>query len=309
MSPTSSSLFSSLIPFALAIATGLSVAIVAWLLTRSASSVPEENRTYKDPPPLGFRLVWHPIQWISYYLDPHLSNDQRETLSTRLRQAGLEYSLSPAQFIASRCISALVVGGLARWILASFELHSTSAFKSSTYWMMTLFGLGLGFLYPLIWLKDRQALRRHELLKSLPFYLDILTLCVEAGLHLQGALVQAVSRGPAGLLRDEFQRVLRDIRAGRSRADALKNLSSRLNEPSISSLVQSIIHAERMGMNLAPVLRIQADQRRTERFLRAEKQAMEAPVKMLFPLIVFIFPCTFIVLFFPIVMQFIETPL
>ena len=111
------------------------------------------------------------------------------------------------------------------------------------------------------------------------------------------------------MLRDEFQRVLRDIRAGKARAIALRGMAARLNEPSVSHFTTAVIQAESMGMNLGPVLRAQADQRRTERFLRAEKLAMEAPVKLLFPLIAFIFPCTFIVLFFPIAMKFIASGL
>lgn len=142
------------------------------------------------------------------------------------------------------------------------------------------------------------------MLKTLPFFLDIITLCVEAGLNLTGALAHAVAKGPAGPLRDEFSRILRDVRAGKSRADALRTFADRMNEPAISNLVSSLIQAETIGMSLGPLLRAQAEQRRAERFARAEKQAMEAPVKMLFPLIAFIFPCTFLVLAFPIVMKF-----
>jgi tight adherence protein C len=89
----------------------------------------------------------------------------------------------------------------------------------------------------------------------------------------------------------------------------LRHMAERLNEPCATNFTTAVIQAEAMGMNLGPILRAQADQRRMERFLRAEKLAMEAPVKMLFPLIAFIFPCTFIVLFFPIVMQFMQTGL
>jgi tight adherence protein C len=164
-------------------------------------------------------------------------------------------------------------------------------------------GALLGWMYPAIWLRDRITVRRRELLRMMPFFLDIITLCVEAGLNMQGAMTQAVAKGPQGLVRDEFQRVLRDIRAGKARAEALRGMAERLNEPGIAHFTSAVIQAESMGMNLGPVLRAQAEQRRSERFLRAEKLAMEAPVKMLFPLIAFIFPCTFIVLLFPIAMK------
>jgi len=126
---------------------------------------------------------------------------------------------------------------------------------------------------------------------------------------LQGALQQAALKGPKGALCDEIKRVLRDVRSGKARADALRAMSERVQEPAVTNFVTALIQAERMGMNLGPVLRAQADQRRSERFLRAEKLAMEAPVKLLFPLIAFIFPCTFIVLFFPIVVQFMQSGL
>ena len=118
-----------------------------------------------------------------------------------------------------------------------------------------------------------------------------------------------VLKGPKGAMRDEFQRLLRDIRAGKSRATSMRDMAERLNEAPISHFVTAVIQAEKMGMNLGPVLRAQAEQRRVERFHRAEKLAMEAPVKMLLPLIAFIFPCTFIVLFFPIAMQFMHSGL
>jgi tight adherence protein C len=298
-----------IIAFALAI--GLSVALLAWLVSRALAAVPEESREYKDAPPLGFRLIWWPIQWISYYIGPLLSGKRHSSLLTRLRQAGLDYSISPSQFIGARIICASVLAFAFWWVLGSFDTAKIGeqGIRAGAYLQAFAFGALLGWAYPAIWLKDRLALRKRELLKTLPFFLDIITLCVEAGLNMQGAMNQAVAKGPQGVLRDEFQRVLRDIRAGKARAESLRGMAERLNEPSATNFTTAVIQAESMGMNLGPVLRAQADQRRTERFLRAEKLAMEAPVKMLFPLIAFIFPCTFIVLFFPIVMKFMDSGL
>ncbi|RZI43929.1 type II secretion system F family protein [Herbaspirillum sp. HC18] len=299
----------TLVSLAVALCAGLSVALIAWLLSKSVADVPQEDREYKDPPPVGFRLMWWPIQWISYYISPFISGKARSALQTRLRQAGLDYSINPAQFVASRLLCAAILSLISWWIVGSFDIakQGESGLRTSLYLQVALIAALFGWIYPTIWLKDRLGSRRRELLKSLPFYLDIITLCVEAGLNMQGAMNQAVMKGPKGVLRDEFQRVLRDIRAGKGRAVALRDMAERLNEPSVTNFTTAIIQAERMGMNLGPVLRAQADQRRTERFLRAEKLAMEAPVKMLFPLIAFIFPCTFIVLFFPIVIKFMNS--
>jgi tight adherence protein C len=282
---------------AIALMMGFSVALIAWLISRAIAEVPEEDRVYKDPPPLGFKLVWWPIQWISFYFGGFLRAKNKEKTMTQLRKAGLDYCFSAEQFFAARIVFAILIALLFWWIVSSFHMAAGSAM---------LMGALFGYAYPAIWLKDQLAARRSDLLKTLPFYLDIITLCVEAGLNLQGAISQAVAKGPKGALRDEFMRVLRDIRAGKPRAEALRAMAARLNEPSVGSFVTAVVQAESLGMSLGPVLRAQADQRRTERFLRAEKLAMEAPVKMLFPLIAFIFPCTFIVLGFPIAMKFLS---
>ncbi len=301
----------TLITFLIAAAVGLAVALVCWLLTRSVSDVPPEDREYKDPPPLGFRLTWWLLQWISHYFAHLVPRSAQAGLQVRLRKAGLDYCLSPVQFIASRILCGAMLAILLAWLLNSFDTvrQDGAGLGVGVYVQTILAGLLLGWAYPGIWLRDRLAARRSEVLKTLPFFLDIITLCVEAGLNMQGAIVQAVAKGPKGVLRDELQRVMRDIRAGKPRATALRDMAQRLGEPSISNFTTAVIQAESMGMNLGPVLRAQADQRRSERFLRAEKLAMEAPVKMLFPLIAFIFPCTFLVLFFPIAMKFMNAGL
>lgn len=299
----------SLVLLSIAIAVGVSVALIAWLVSRTLVEVPSEDREFKDPPPLGFRLLWWPIQWLSHFLDSVIPNKMRGRVAARLLVAGLEFTISPAQFQAARMIGAVALASIACLVLSLFEGPDRGVISTTLYGQIALLGACGGWFYPAIWLRDRTALRKRELLKSLPFLLDIITLCVEAGLNMQGAMAQAVAKGPKGVLRSEFLRVLRDIRAGKQRAEALRAMAARLREPSITAFTTAVIQAESMGMSLGPVLRAQADQRRAERFLRAEKMAMEAPVKMLFPLIAFIFPCTFIVLFFPIVIKFMHSGL
>lgn len=299
----------TLIIIIFAAAIGLAAALITWLISKAVSEVPSEDRLYKDPPPLGFRLAWHPIQWISHFIAPLQSSKGYNNMLIKLRQAGLDYSIMPSQFMAARLLCGALVGLVFYWVIGSFDnpKPGESGLTMNLYLQVVIFGLLFGYFYPVIWLKDHLGKRKSELLKTLPFFLDIITLCVEAGLNLQGAIGQAVSKGPKGVMRDEFQRVLRDIRAGKARAESLRAMADRLNEPSITNFCTAVIQAESMGMSLGPILRAQADQRRSERFLRAEKLAMEAPVKMLFPLIAFIFPCTFIVIFFPIVMKFMHS--
>jgi tight adherence protein C len=164
----------------------------------------------------------------------------------------------------------------------------------------------IGAWWPLSWLRGRRSARLRAIVRALPFCLDLITLSIESGANLTGALQHAVAKGPPGALRVELERVLRDVRAGRGRAEALRAMAERLDLPAVTSWVAALVSAERHGSGLGPILRAQAEQRRQERFLAAEKLAMKAPVKMLLPLLAFIFPCTFVLLFFPVVVRLFE---
>lgn len=282
----------------LAFAAGLSLALATWVVSRLAAAVPEQDRTWYDAPPAGYRVLWWPVQWLAHYLDPWLSSARQAAILTRLRAGGLDFSLNPAQYLAGRILWGVAFAALGAWLAGSFHLAPG--------WPAAV-GFLLGWLYPAIWLRDRIDLRRRQSLKALPFMLDLITLCVESGLNLTGAIAQAVEKGPTGALKDEFARLLRDIRAGKPRAEALRDLAARMDMAPVANFVASLIQAEATGMSLGPILRAQADQRRVERFARAEKLAMEAPVKLLFPLIFFIFPCVFAILMFPIVMKFLAS--
>jgi tight adherence protein C len=167
-----------------------------------------------------------------------------------------------------------------------------------------LAGAGL----PMLWMRDVIARRTQEVVRDLPVYVDMLTLALEAGGALSVALKVATERAPDGVLRRGFLRVQGDLRAGRSRREALQALAERLSVSAVDPLVAALVQAESSGASLASMLRAQADQRLHERFARAEKLALEAPVKMLGPLVLCIFPCTFLVLAFPLVMRVLEGP-
>jgi tight adherence protein C len=233
----------------------------------------------------------------SFRLAPLLSVSYRQKTQLLLRYAGLDYALSPEQFFGGKIIAgAACAGGMQLLLLPRGGLSLT--------WLCIVFVCG--FVYPDLWLRDQREARQRQILKALPLYLDIVTLCVEAGLNLTSALTQAVQKGPANPFKQELNRVLRDVRTGRPRVDAFRSLAERIQMPAVSSLVSALVTADRQGSALGPILRAQSEQRRTERFQRAEKLAMEAPVKMLFPLIAFIFPCTFAVIAFPIAMKFMQ---
>jgi tight adherence protein C len=156
----------------------------------------------------------------------------------------------------------------------------------------------LGFLMPRIWLGNRVRHRQKEILKSLPDAFDLITTCVEAGLGLDAALAK-VAEKVEGPFAEELLISLKEISLGKMRRDALKELGERTGVPDLVSFINAVVQAETMGTSIASVLRVQAEQMRTRRRQRAEQQAYQAPVKMIFPLVLCIFPTLFIVILGP----------
>lgn len=265
------------------------VALIVWQGYSIFHRVPTEDRHFLDRPALGFRVVWPLIQALVFYAGHLLGAAEEQLLLARLKRAGVEYSLSPQQFFASKCVSAVGFGLLA--CLFSISLGGSAA-------LFGIAGCAGGFFYPELWLRDITRTRSTAILRTLPFYLDVITLAIEAGSNLTGGLTQAVQKTGDSALRREFSRVLRDIRSGKTRADALRDLADRTGSPAISNVVAGLIQADRTGSSLGPLLRAQASHLRSQRFQQAEKLAMEAPVKLLGPLVMFIFPTTFAVLGF-----------
>ncbi|WP_108946178.1 type II secretion system F family protein [Shewanella halifaxensis] len=257
--------------------------------------VPATNREFMDPLSPGLKLMWPLVRLFAFYISENLSVDYLERVSKKLQVSGLSYMMTAEQYFAIRIISTLFALMLA--IICGLLLEDIS-FKY-------LFIAGvLGYFLPVMTLNDLRKKRQGLIVKALPVYLDYLTMSIEAGLNMTGAISQAVERGPAGPLKIEFEKVIRDMRAGMSRAQAFRNMADRVQVSEVNSLVSALAQAEKTGASLGQTLRIQSDQRRVERFQRAEKKALEAPVKLVFPLIVFIFPVTFMILAFPIAMKF-----
>jgi tight adherence protein C len=286
---------------AISMIAGVGITLAGFLLLRSfghlTGAVPNEDRAWLDPLPPLLRLVWPLVNFVAHHGAPHFSASLVERTETQLRLTSLSFLMNARQFIAMSLISACAAALGGSLLMAAAGLF---------YWWMPALFAALGYGYPRLW--TREVRRRHiaKMQRHLPVYLDFLTLAVEAGLNINGALQKAVEKGPDGALRRELEHVLRDLKSGLSRTDALRRFDERQRIKEVSNLVGAIVQAERMGSGLAKTLRFQSEQRRAERFQRAEKQAMEAPVKLVFPLLVFIFPVTFIVLGFPIAMKFIQ---
>lgn len=169
---------------------------------------------------------------------------------------------------------------------------------------------GLGILlaallafWPTLWLRASVTKRHTEILKALPNLLDLLTLSVEAGKDFLSALRDILAKRKNDALTQEFSRALHEIQLGKKRQVALREMAERVRQPELMSVVGSIVQADEMGVSIGQLLKIQSDQLRTKRFALAEKLANETPVKILFPVVVFIFPAVLILLLAPILMQ------
>jgi tight adherence protein C len=164
--------------------------------------------------------------------------------------------------------------------------------------ILGMLGFGIGFLLPEFWLGGKIKARQKIILKMIPDTLDLLTISVRAGLGFDAALAKVVEKLP-GPLTDEFRRALAEVRVGKARRDALRDMVPRTNVAPLSAFIGAIIQAEQLGVSISKVLQVQSDQLRIERRQRAEEMAAKAPIKMLFPLVGCIFPSLFIVILGP----------
>lgn len=288
----------NLIIVLIALTFGAAVLLFSFSVGRLKQEVPNEDRAYLDPLPPLLRMIWPLVRFFEYHVGKFLPSSALERSSQKLQLTGVSFLMSAEQFFALRFLSMLVAFGVTYFALDMLEKESP---------MAIVVALLLGFYYPVLWLNDVRVKRVVQVQKTLPTYLDYITMAVEAGLNMTGALNQAMEKGPHGPLKHEFYLVIRDLRSGVPRADALRRMDARMQMSEITSFVGTSIQAEKMGARLGTALKAQAEQRRNERFQRAEKQAMEAPVKLIFPLLVFIFPLTFLILGFPIAMKFLSS--
>ena len=254
--------------------------------------------TEEDDPhrlPLVFRMFLPLAGNVSFLNRKDSFTSVKKSTLELLQSAGVDLLMTPEQYLGVRFLMALfgllmlVLMGMANQMLTGFLI------------------LVLMLLYPENWLR-KTARRRHlSILKSLPNLLDLLTLSVEAGKDFLTALRDILARRPSDVLGDAFKRTLHEIQLGKQRQQALRDLSERVHQPELTSVINAIIQADELGVGIGQLLRIQGDQLRHKRFARAETLANEAPVKILFPVVLFIFPSVFIILVGPILNQAMNT--
>jgi tight adherence protein C len=224
-----------------------------------------------------------------------------ESTRHKLDLAGNPNNWTPAEFFGIRVIACVALGAL---IFLVLTIANVEFFPNRV--LYTLLFAALGFMLPALWLGNKISSRKKSVIKSLPDALDLLTICVEAGLGFDQAMQKVAEKWEDDLSRS-FARVLHEIRLGKTRREALRDMSDRLDVSDVTSFIAAVIQAEQLGVSIAKVLRIQSDQMRIRRRQRAEERAHQAPVKMLFPMVFLIFPAIWIVLLGPAVLQVMAT--
>ncbi len=218
----------------------------------------------------------------------------------RMELAGNPWPIDAATFLAIRFILAVVLGGL----LVVVVLISPPS--SATDNFMYIGGAAFaGFFLPHLMLTSKITRRQKDIRKAMPDALDLLTICVEAGLGFEASMSKVAEKWETELSM-AFSRVLREIQLGKVRRDALKDMSERLGIPEMTSFVAAIIQSEQLGVSLARVLRIQSDAMRIKRRQHAEEEAHKAPIKMIIPMALLIFPSILIIILTPAVIQIME---
>ena len=233
-------------------------------------------------------------------LTPLTQNIKAEKYRTRIRRgfisAGMTDELTPDEFFAWKLVLCLFFPLFVGQLVGNI-------FHIGWYWYVVIFLFG--FWYPDMWLSGMVKDRQKKILKALPYTMDLLTLSVEAGMDFVSGIAKVVEKAKPSPLVEELSFYLHEIQVGTTRAQALRNLAYRINMPETSSFAALLIQADQLGASIGPVLRAQSDLLRTQRFQRAEKAGAAATQKLLFPLVLCIMPAVFIVIFGPIILNFV----
>jgi tight adherence protein C len=219
-----------------------------------------------------------------------------ESTAHKLEVAGLSRRMSASEFWSIRLVATVGLSALIYFLMVRFNVQASKR-------LLYAGGMALlGYILPGMWLRSTIDRRKQGIVKALPDALDLLTICVEAGLGFDSAMRRVAEKWDSDLSM-EFGRVLQEIQLGKMRRDALRAMSERLDVADVTTFIAAVIQAEQLGVSLAKVLRIQSDQMRIKRRQRAEQKAQEAPVKMVIPMVFLIFPSLLVVLLGPAAFQ------
>ncbi len=232
------------------------------------------------------------LSWVARRVGNALPNRAIERMRANLSSAGFPAGRDLTNFLAAKALLAVLLA------LPGPVLLLQGSGSASLAVLLTVIGAAVGFYLPGIWLGRRIGRRRQEITRALPDALDLLSISVSAGLGFEGALNEVVQRWQNPLT-EELATAQRDMRVGKSRREALRALADRTGVPDVSGFVTAVVQAEELGTPMRDALRMQSEQMRLQRSRRAEERARKAVIKMLIPMVLFIFPAIFIVLLGP----------
>ena len=249
--------------------------------------------------PFADRIVRPLLRRVSSMVGRVLPQQSLEQTRRDLLQAGSPGRLAAIDFMGLRVITSLVAGGLALFFAVTGGLPLRQVLLGGT--ALTI----IGSLLPRFWLKRRIKSRQHDISRALSDALDMLTICVDAGLAFELAMSNIGEKWDNALA-EEFSRVVAEIRMGVPRQDALRRMADRTGVDEVGNFIAVLVQADQLGVSIAQVLHTQADQMRVRRRQRAEELANQAPIKMVFPLVFFELPALFAVILGPAIPSFLE---
>jgi tight adherence protein C len=254
--------------------------------------------------PFAERIVYPVARKLGELAIKFTPENALRSTTKKLELAGNPGRIDPTMFLALRFICGLLFGGL---LFLVFSVAPEKMALGRELLIVTAFVI-LGFFFPELWLSSRIGRRQKAVRKGMPDALDLLTICVEAGLGFDAAMAK-VSEKWENELSLAFGRAIREVQLGKVRREALRDMADRLGLPEMTSFVAAVIQSEQLGVSMAKVLRIQADQMRMKRRQHAEEEAHKAPIKMLFPMAGLIFPSLMIVLLTPAALKLLQSSL
>ena len=282
----------------------LMAALTTWYcaqLTRQITYVTlADGRKQARQIPLMFKMLLPLVPNVTPLIRRPVFKKTVDATDRRITSAGFHGLIFAEELLALKLLLPIVLGLL--WLVLAVVLVQLTPIKfiKDIDWIIYMIGPLWLFIYPSAWLRRELKTRHKSIRRSLPFVLDLLTLSVEAGMDFMTSLQRNVDRRNIDALGEELLVVIREIQLGKTRREALRDLSTRVDLPDLRAVVNALVQADELGVSIGSILRIQSDQIRQRRFERAERLANEAPVKMLAPLLLFIFPSVFLVLLGPI---------
>ncbi len=252
--------------------------------------------------PFSQRVLVPMVQASAQFMARFTPQRTLEATRHKLELAGNPNNWSAAEFLGIRGLVALLLAALVFFLTL---LLKTEPIKRLLFLAVVAM---LGYFLPTVWLGSRIRRRKDEIIKTLPDALDLLTISVEAGLPFDGAMQRVADKWDNEISRG-FQRMLTELRVGKSRRDALRDMADRMDVPDVTSFVAALIQADQLGISIAKVLRIQSEQMRIKRRQRAEEKAHQAPIKMLLPMTFLIFPTILIIILGPAALILKDSPI